>query len=397
MSAAQESLSLTVSNVMQEFFSKSFEEAILPVMERLLNESMVMEREKALGAEAYERSENRRGHANGFKPKNFTTRHGTLQLKIPQTRGVEFYPNCLEKGIRSEKALKLALAEAYVQGVSTRKVSQISELLCGKEVSSQQVSRLAQVLDEELKAFNERPLGRFKYLYLDARYEKVRMGGIVSDAAVLQAVGINEEGKPEYLGVSVSLSEGEVHWRTFLSSLLKRGLCGVVLIISDDHAGLKEARKKVFGSTPWQRCFFHLQQNAQSYVLSKDNKSKAAHWMREIFSAYSKEEALKRMNAIVSQHEKSEPKLCQWMTENAEESMTYFSFPQEHWRKIRTSNILENLNRQIKRRTRVASIFPNEASCLRLVGAVVMEKNEDWITGRQYIVWEKGGVNKEGE
>ena len=209
----------------------------------MLNEAMKIERSQALGADPYQRSERRQGYANGFKPKTIETRIGSMTVQVPQARGVDFYPSALEKGVRSERALKLAVAEMYVQGVSTRKVTEVMEQLCGLEVSSTQVSRAAKLLDEELTAWRQRQLGEMPYLVLDARYEKVRHGGSVVSCAVLIAVGIGPDGHRALLGVSVSLSEAEVHWRDFLGGLQDRGLHGVKMIVSDDHAGLKAARE----------------------------------------------------------------------------------------------------------------------------------------------------------
>src|SRR3712207_1826488 len=232
----------------------------------LLNAAMRLERQKFIGAGPYERSAERQAHANGFKDKTLQTRLGALTVAVPQVRHGGFYPQSLEKGVRSERALKLALAEMYVQGVSTRKVAAITEQLCGFEVSSTQVSRAAAELDAVLAAWRTRPLGEYRSVYLDARYEKVRQDGQVRDAAVLIASGVDAGGQRASLGVSVALSEQEVHWRTFLQSLVERGLRGVQLIISDAHAGLQAARLAVFGGIPWQRCQVHLQQHAQAYV-----------------------------------------------------------------------------------------------------------------------------------
>jgi putative transposase len=213
---------------------------VLPELIRIVvNTAMQAERQAYLGVQPYERSPQRRDHGNGFKPKTVATRMGQITFDVPQVRKGNFYPSALERGIRSERALKLALAEMYVQGVSTRKVAAITEQLCGLEVSSTQVSQAAALLDEQLQAWRERPLGRCPYLYLDAHYEKVRQTGQVCDAAVLKAIGVNAEGRREVLGVSVSLSEHEVHWRTFLGDLVARGVTGVQLIISDAHAGLQ--------------------------------------------------------------------------------------------------------------------------------------------------------------
>ena len=285
----------------------------------MLNEAMRIERSQVLEAGPYERTERRRGHANGFKPKTLATRMGEITVQVPQTRGVEFYPSALEKGVRSERALKLAIAEMYVQGVSTRKVTEVMEQLCGLDVSSTQVSRATALLDEELTAWRQRPIGEIPYLVLDARYEKVRHGGSVVSCAVLIAVGITPEGHRSLLGVSVSLSEAEVHWRDFIAGLQDRGMHGVRLIVSDNHAGLKAARESRLPGVPWQRCQFHLQQNAGHYVP------------------------------------------------------------------------------RIDMRPRVATLFPNEASLLRLVSAVLMEISEEWETEKIYLRMENDGLLKQEE
>lgn len=247
----------------------------------VVNAAMRSEREAHLNAGPYERHPGRAGHANGYKPKTVQTRVGEVTFDVPQVREGGFYPKALEKGLRSERALKLALAEMYVQGVSTRKVAKITEELCGVEVTSTQVSRAAAELDEVLSVWRSRPLGVCPYLFLDARYEKVRRNGSVRPTAVLIAVGVCEDGHRQVLGVSVSLSEQEVHWRDFLFSLTERGLSGVQLVVSDNHAGLKAARMAVLGGVPWQRCQFHLQQNAQHYVPRQEMKPEAARVMSD--------------------------------------------------------------------------------------------------------------------
>ena len=243
---------------------------LAPTIEMLLNEAMKFEREAALNAAPYERSTERKGYANGFKEREYASRLGSLRIQIPQVRGLSFYPKCLEKGERSERALKLAVAEMYVQGVSTRKVTAITEELCGFEISSTQVSRCTALLDEELQKFRERPLkGRYAYVYFDAMYEKVRQNHSVISMATLIAIGVDENGNREILGISSRISEAEVHWRGFFEDLQKRGLLGVQLFISDDHSGMRAARRAVFPSIKWQRCQFHMAQNAQSYALKK--------------------------------------------------------------------------------------------------------------------------------
>ena len=356
----------------------------------LMNEAMKIERSEFLQAAPYQRSEERVGYANGFKDKTVETRVGKIGLQVPQVRGlpadlVGFYPQSLEKGLRSERALKLAIAEMYVSGVSTRKVAKITQELCGFEVSSGQVSRATRVLDEELEGWRNRPLGEIPYLVLDARYEKVRHGGHVVDVALLLAIGVQADGKRSVLGVSVSLSEAEVHWRTFLTSLLERGLHGVRFLVSDDHAGLKKARVATLPSVPWQRCQFHLQQNAQSYVPKVAMRKEVAQTLRDVFNAPDRVEADRMLGLLVKRYQESAPALAQWAEENIPEGLTVFLLPKAHRLRMRTSNSLERLNREIKRRTRVVSLFPNEASLLRLASALLVETDDDWQTGKIYL------------
>ena len=358
------------------------------VLTLLLNEVMKLERAQALGAGPYERSEGRQGHANGFKPKTVQTRMGPITLAVPQARGIDFYPSALEKGVRSERALKLAVAEMYVQGVSTRKVAAITEQLCGTEIGSAQVSRAAAALDAELKTWRDRPLGEMPYLILDARYEKVRHGGSVVSCAVLVAIGIDAQGHRSILGTSVSLSEAEPHWRDFLASLQARGLHGVRMIASDAHSGLKEALRARFSGVPWQRCQFHLAQNAMAYVPKVAMRKEVGASLRAAFDAPDRAEAERQLDRAVKKYRTTAPKLAEWMEANVPEGLTAFALPSSHRRRLRTTNMLERINREIKRRTRVATLFPNEGSALRLVSAVLMEISEEWETNRKYVTME---------
>lgn len=354
-------------------------------LEILLNEAMKLERTAVLQAEPYERTPERRGHANGFKSKTVLSRLGKLRLAMPQTRGVEFYPLALERGERSERALKLALAEMYVQGVSTRRVAAITRELCGTEVTSMQVSRAAELLDVELSAWRNRPLGRTPFVLLDARYEKVRHGGRVVDCALLVATAVTPDGKRTVLGVSVSLSEAEVHWREFLQTLIARGLHGVELISSDAHSGLKQARQACFPGVPWQRCQFHLQQNAASYVPRQELKKPVAADLRAVFTAPDRREADRLLAAMIEKYRPTAPKLAAWLETDVPEGLTVFAFPAAQRIRLRTTNVLERLNEEIRRRTRVALLFPNEASLLRLASAVLIEISEEWETGKVYL------------
>jgi transposase-like protein len=355
-------------------------------LQLLLNEAMRQERSAVLQAQPYERCEERQGHANGFKPKTLATRVGSIELQIPQVRdGVAFYPSALERGVRSEQALHLAMAEMYIQGVSTRKVTTIIETLCGHQVTSSQVSACTAKLDEELTRWRERPLGAFAYLIFDARYEKVRQGGILVDCAMLVAMGIGAEGKRTILGVSVALSEAEVHWRSFMSSLVARGLHGVQYIVSDAHQGMAMARQAVFPGVPWQRCQFHLQQNAQAYVARLDMRAEVASAIRSIFACPNLVTATACLKERVEFYAKSAPKLAAWMETNIPQGFSVFALPSAHQKRMRTSNAIERVNQELKRRTRVASLFPNEASLLRLATALLCELSDEWQTGKIYL------------
>jgi len=353
----------------------------------LVNEASKIERAQYLQAKPYERSAQRVDQANGFKPKTVLTRLGALEFAVPQVRSGGFYPSALQRGSRTEQSVNLALAEMYVQGVSTRKVITVLQALVGPEIniSSTQVSRCAAQLDEGLQAWRERPLDETPYVLLDARYERVREAGQVVDCAVLVAVGVTASGHRRVLGVSVALSEAQVHWRAFLDSLIARGLRGVKMIASDDHAGLKAARKALFAGVPWQRCQFHLQHNAQGYISRLDQRQIVARQIRNIFNAPDVNEANRQLQAAIQDWERSHPKLAAWAQENLAEGFAVFGLPPEHRVRMRTTNGLERLNKEIKRRTRVATLFPSSASCLRLVSAILAEQDEEWMSSKIYL------------
>ena len=373
-------------NTVLQLFTRDGLEGFAEGIRLLVNEAMRIERADALQAQPYERTESRQGYANGFKPKTVATRMAPITFSIPQVRGpVAFYPSALDKGVRSEQALKLALAEMYVQGVSTRKVTTVLEKLCGLEISSTQVSQCAAQLDAALADWRNRPLGACPYVIIDARYEKVRHAGQLLDCAVLIAMGITPNGKRTILGVSVALSEAETHWRTFLLGLQQRGLTGVQLLISDDHAGLGAARASVFPSVPWQRCQFHLQQNAQAYVPRLDQRADVAAAIRSVFESPDRPSAERRLKDVVARYAISAPKLAAWMEENLPQGLTIFTLPAAHQKRLRTTNGLERVNQEIKRRTRVARMFPNEASLLRLVSALLAETSDEWGSEKNYL------------
>lgn len=380
-----------VSDNLMELIIQHGPEAMGQAFASLLNSAMAIERQQTLTAAPYERTDQRRGYANGYKPKTIRTRAGELTVQVPQTRdyadenGNPFYPTALERGIRSERALTLAVAEMYVQGVSTRKVTKVVQELCGLQVTSTQVSRAAAELDKELEAWRNRPIGEIPYLILDATYEKVRYAGSVISCALLTAIGVTPDGKRTILGTSVLLSEAESHWRTFLESLQKRGMHGVRMITSDDHAGMRAARQAFFPSVPWQRCQFHLIQNAMAHVPKQNMKSQVASDLSNIFNAPNRLEAEQKLKETAEKYQQIAPELSAWMQDNIPEGLSVFTLPQKHQRRLRTSNCLERLHKEINRRTRVATLFPNTASLLRLASAVLSEISEGWEVGKTYL------------
>lgn len=356
------------------------------VMRLLFNEVMLIERSQALHAKPYERTDARVGHANGFKPKTVLSRVGKIELNIPQVRGgLEFYPTSLEKGLRSEQALNLAIAEMYIQGVSTRKVDEIVRQMCGEGVSREAVSNLAAKMDEELERWRNRPLGHILYLILDARYEKVRTDGLVRDCSLLVAYGVDSEGKRSVIGLSVALSEAEIHWRGFLRSLKERGMHGLIMITSDDHAGLKAALKTEFGGVKLQRCQFHLQQNAAQYVPKIEMRKAVAADIRAIFAAPNMEESKRLLDMAVKKYADTASSLSNWMAANLHEGLTVFTLPEAHRKRLRTTNLAERQNKELKRRTRVIGIFPNAQSLLRVASAILKERSDLWQAERSYL------------
>lgn len=356
--------------------------AIPAVVARMYNLAMQFEREMHLNASKYERTEGRTGYANGYKPKTITTGSGKIQLQIPQVRGSDrpFYPKSLERGSRSDRALRMAVAEMYVKGVSTRKVQSIFSELCDVNITADQVSRATQELDAELSNWRNRPIGEVKVLFLDATYHKVRMDGIVVPMATFIVTGVLADGHRSVLAVDSEQSESELHWRKVLAGLKERGMHGVQLIISDNHDGLKAARQATLPGIPWQRCQMHLQQNAQAYVTKASLKGEVASDIRSVFNARSLEDARRLLAEIVEKYSKMQSKLSAWMEDNIPEGLTVFSFPEQVRQFLRTNNPAENLNRQIKQRTQLIPAFPNVDSLLRLVSAICVEISDDWET-----------------
>ena len=338
-----------------------------------------------LGAAPGERTEERRGYRAGFYGRSWITRVGKLELRVPRDRNGQFSTELFERYQRSEKALVSALAEMYVQGVSTRKVKAITEELCGHEFSAATISRINKGLDETLERFACRRLEEaYPYLILDARYEKVREDGVVRSQAVLVALGINEEGRRQILGVELAHRESATSWRDFLNGLRQRGLHGVELVVSDNHQGLKNAVREVVPEAAWQRCYVHFLRNCLDHLPRKADDD----CMRELRWLYDRrniDEARKDLAAWLERWQSKYPKLTNWVEESIEETWTFYRLPLPHHKHLKSTNMLERFNEEIRRRTRVVRIFPNQASCLRLIRALAAETHEGWLEDSRYL------------
>jgi len=394
-----------LENLMASNHSNPFDDLINLVMRHgtdamaqafacLLNHAMLIEREQHLGAQAYQRSDERRAYANGTKPKTLDTPAGRIVVEVPKTRAVPgqphepFFPQALTRGTRACRAVVATLAQMYVQGVSTRDVAAVMAELGLENVTSMQVSRAAAELDGDLQKWRNRPLGTVHQLILDARYEKVRHDGVVIDVAVLTAVGILPDGRRTALGTSVALSEAEVHWRDLLNDLVARGMRGVEFIVSDDHAGLAAARKAVLTSVPWQRCQFHLAQNAMKYCPSLAVRREVGESLREVFNAKDRANADQVLKDAVMRFEQKTPPLAAWLETNVPEGLTVFKLPGVNRRKkLRTANGIERpIQQELKRRTRKVRVFPNVESLLRLVSAILVEIDDEWTSStKRYL------------
>jgi transposase-like protein len=350
------------------------------VVQRVLDEELTA----FLGAEAYERSDARQGRRNGYKPRQLKTRVGTLELFVPKDREGRFRTELFERYQRSEKALLLAVAEMYVRGVSTRKVKGITEALCGLEISRTQVSELAKGLDAEVQVWRTRPLGKaYAYLVVDARYEKVRQGPHVVSRGVLLAVGIGEDGYREILGTYTANTESETTWSEVFADLRDRGLSGVRFVVSDDHQGLRAAIDRHFQGALWQRCQVHFLRNVLARV-SKSDRRRVVDLMRTITNAETLPAALQALREAVTALHERYPKVAELLDEHGEEMLAVYQLPQPHRQRMRSTNMLERLNQELKRRTRVVRIFPDDRSCLRLVTAMAIEQSEEW-QERRYL------------
>jgi transposase-like protein len=341
-----------------------------------------------LNAEPYRRTDARRGYRNGYKPRVLKTRVGRLELQVPKDREGRFQTELFEKYQRNEKALVLAIAEMYVQGVSTRKVKKITEELCGLEISKSQVSALAKGLDAEVGRWRTRPLvKRYPYLVVDALYEKVRHAGSVVSRGVLTVTGIDEDGYREVLGVWCADTESAASWAEVFLELKDRGLSGVVYVVSDNHRGLVDAIHRHFQGAIWQRCQVHFIRNVLGRVHKKDRK-RVLRLLREITGASCLESAHNRLREVVTALEQTHPKVADMLDRHGEEMLAVYALPAHHRRRMRTTNMVERLNEEFRRRTRVIRVFPNEAACVRIVSALAIEFTDEW-TGRKYLDMEE--------
>ena len=369
---------------LQEIFGAN-KDSLKELLREVLQEVLEQEMTDVLGAEKGERSPGRLGYRSGYYSRGLVTRVGKLELRIPQDRQGQFSTQIFERYQRSEKALVSALAEMYIQGVSTRKVKAITEELCGHAFSASAISAVNKTLDESLERFAKRPLEEaYPYLVLDARYEKVRQDGVIRSQAVQIAIGINDEGRRQILAVELANRESQTSWKEVLLDLKSRGLRGVEFVVSDDHPGLKRAIAEVIPEAVWQRCYVHFLRNALDHLPRKavDDCLQELRWL---YDRRDLAEAQKDLAQWLERWGQKYPKLCEWVEENIGETLTFYQLPLQHHKHMKSTNMLERFNEEIKRRTRVVRIFPNEASCLRLIRAMAAETHEDWLEASRYL------------
>jgi putative transposase len=356
-----------------------------PLVQEVIQQVLEAEMVEAVGAERHERTEGRGGYRSGYYRRGLVTRVGRVELRVPQDRQGRFSTELFQRYQRSEQALVAALAEMYVQGVSTRKVKAVTEELCGHEFSASTVSEMNKSLDVKLTAFANRRLEEpYPYLIVDARYEKVREAGVIRSRAVMIAIGINWDGRREVLAVELANRESESSWRDFLLRLKARGLAGVETAVSDDHAGLRRAIEELLPEAAWQRCYVHFLRNALDYLPRKADDDCLTE-LRWLYDRQNLEEARRDLAAWLKKWQGKYPKLCDWVEANIEETLTFYRLPRQHHKHLKSTNMLERLNEEIKRRTHVVRIFPHEASCLRLIRALAIEIHEDWIEATRYL------------
>lgn len=376
---------ITSNELLQALSKGDAGEAFRGMLHRMIQEVLEAEMTEALGAEKSERSAGRVGYRSGYYTRKLVTRVGTMELRVPQDREGRFSTKLFERYQRSERAFVGALCQMYVEGVSTRKVKKVTEELCGHSFSASAVSRINKKLDKELKAFAQRRLeGEYPYLIIDARYEKVRVGGVIRSQAVLVAIGIDWEGRRQILAVELANRESATSWREFLSGLKSRGLSGVRFIVSDSHEGIRRAVERVLPEAVWQRCYVHFLRNALDHLPRKADDDCMTE-LRWIYDRRTLEEAREDLSAWLEKWLPKYPKLCAWAEENIEQTLSFYRLPRQHHKHLKSTNMLERLNEEIRRRTYVVRIFPDEASCLRLVRALCVEKHEEWLEASRYL------------
>jgi putative transposase len=375
---------MTAEEVVAKLMSDEHADLLRESLRWMVEQLMEVEVSELIGAELGERRpDDRMTHRNGYRSRRWDTRAGEIELQIPKLRRGSYFPSFLEPRKRSEQALLNVVQQAYVTGVSTRKVDQLVESL-GLRISRSEVSRIAQGLDEQVEAFRQRPLeGRYPYLWLDAKVEKVRDGGRVRRKCLVIAHGVHDTGRREVIGLDVGEAETEAFWREFLRGLVKRGLIGVQLAISDAHPGLKAAIAKVLGC-PWQRCTVHFLRDCLGHAR-RDQQPMLAALIRPIFGADDLAGARDQLSAAVAALDGKLDKLAAMLEEAEEDVLAFYSFPGDHWRKLRSTNPLERLNREIGRRTDVVGIFPDDRSLIRLATMLCIEQNDEWLVGRRYL------------
>jgi putative transposase len=375
---------MTTEEVVRKVMLDEHADVLRESLGLLVRELMEVEVSELVGAELGERRpDDRATQRNGYRARRWDTRAGEIDLQIPKLRRGSYFPSFLRPRKRSEQALVAVVQQAYVCGVSTRRVDQLVESL-GLRVSRSEVSRICCLLDEQVEAFRQRPLeGRYPYLFVDAKVEKVRDGGRVVPRCVVIAHAVHETGRREIIGLDVGAAETEAFWREFLRGLMKRGLSGTQLAISDAHPGLKAALAKVLGCA-WQRCTVHFLRDCLGHAR-KDQHGLLGALIRPIFAADSREEARARLRDAVAQLERPLPKVAALLEEAEEDILGFYAFPPAHWRKLRSTNPLERFNREIGRRTDVVGIFPDDASLVRLVSMLAIEANDEWLVGRAYM------------
>jgi putative transposase len=361
------------------------DDSIKTLLQTMLQEVLEAEMDAALQAAKSERTSGRLGHRSGYYPRTFVTRLGKLELRVPQDRQGRFSTELFARYQRSEKALVSALMEMYVQGVSTRRVKAITEELCGHEFSASAVSAINVKMDEELQRFMNRRLEEpYPYVIMDARYERVRENGVGQSRAVLITLGIGWDGRRHVLAVELAGRESISSWKEHLLRLKERGLHGVQLAVSDDHAGLKRAIMETLPEAHWQRCYVHFLRNALDYLPRKQIDDCLLE-LRWIYDRHDAQEAQRDLASWLGRWQEKHPKLCAWVEANIDETFAFYRLPRAHHKHLKSTNLLERLNQEIKRRTLLVRIFPDEASCLRLVQALAVETHEEWVDENRYL------------